>query len=44
MQTNQGVGVKDPAKKFKEIAAKRKILDLIEQQTEEIQFLRDELD
>ena len=34
----------DPQKKFKQIAAKRHLLDLLEQQTEEIQFLRDELD
>jgi hypothetical protein len=36
--------VHDPAKKFKEVAAKRRLLDIAKQQTEEIEFLRDELD
>lgn len=37
-------GVADPAKKIKEIAHKRKLMDIVKQQTEEIEFLRDELD
>lgn len=34
----------DPSKKIKEIAHKRKLLDIAKQQTEEIEVLRDELD
>lgn len=34
----------DPSKKIKEIAHKRKLIDIAKQQTEEIEFLRDELD
>jgi len=34
----------DPSKKIKEIAHKRKLLDIAKQQTEDIEVLRDELD
>ena len=34
----------DPRKKFFQISSRRKLLDLAKQQTEEIEFLRDELD
>jgi hypothetical protein len=34
----------DPSKKIKEIAHKRKLLDILKQQTEEMEVLRDELD
>eukprot|EP00347_Sterkiella_histriomuscorum_P023011 403336298 len=37
-------GVADPTKKIKEIAHKRKLMDIVKQQTEEIEYLRDELD
>jgi len=37
-------GDADPSKKIKEIAHKRKLLDIAKQQTEEIEVLRDELD
>lgn len=37
-------GVADPSKKIKEIAHKRKLMDIVKQQTEEIEFLRDNLD
>ena len=37
-------GVQDPTKKIKEISHKRKLMDIVKQQTEEIEFLRDELD
>lgn len=37
-------GAVDPAKNFKEIAYKRKLLDHARQQAEEMEFLRDELD
>ena len=37
-------GVQDPSKKIKEVAYKRKLVDIAKQQTEEIEFLRDELD
>ena len=37
-------GVADPTKKIKEIAHKRKLLDITKQQIEEMEFLRDELD
>jgi len=36
--------IRDPAKRFKDIATKRKLLDLAKTQTDEIEFLRDELD
>jgi hypothetical protein len=34
----------DPKLKIKEIAHKRKLLDILKQQTEEMEVLRDELD
>merc|ERR1712086_322468 len=37
-------GDADPSKKIKEIAHKRKLLDIAKQQSEEIEVLRDELD
>ena len=37
-------GDADPSKKIKEVAHKRKLLDIAKQQTEEIEVLRDELD
>jgi len=37
-------GGNDPAKKFKEVANQRKMMDVIKQQEEEIMFLQDELD
>ncbi len=37
-------GAQDPAKKIKDISHKRKLMDIVKQQTEEIEFLRDELD
>ena len=37
-------GVQDPTKKIKEIAYKRKLGDIVMQQAEEIEFLKDELD
>ncbi len=37
-------GVADPTKKIKEISHMRKMLDIAKQHTEEIEFLRDELD
>ena len=46
LKSNSGTdgGVQDPAKKFKEVAKKRQLLDIAKQQTEEIDFLHDELD
>lgn len=37
-------GDADPTNKIREIAIKRKLLDIAKQQTEEIEVLRDELD
>mmetsp|Transcript_23312 Transcript_23312/g.22933 ORF Transcript_23312/g.22933 Transcript_23312/m.22933 type:complete len:87 (-) Transcript_23312:60-320(-) len=37
-------GVQDNSKKIKDIANKRKLVDIAKQQTEEMEFLRDELD
>ena len=34
----------DPSKKLKDIAHRRKLLDILKQQTEEMEVLRDELD
>lgn len=42
--TGNDGGAQDPSKKIKEVAHKRKLMDIVKQQTEEIEFLRDELD
>ena len=34
----------DPSRKFKELAEKRKLNQIVKQRTDEIEFLRDELD
>lgn len=43
-KTGDDGGAQDPVKKIKDIAHKRKLMDIVKQQTEEIEFLRDELD
>ena len=36
--------VQDPNRRFNELRAKRRLVEILQQQTEEIEFLRDELD
>lgn len=43
-KTGDDGSAQDPSKKIKEVAHKRKLMDIVKQQTEEIEFLRDELD